>query len=126
MSRRTFFPTLEAFPVLEAGAAAAGVLAAIRSGVSDEIEAELRIAAQVCGQPIDENTAEEERRELLGSVVDRLQQALAVGEPISSESPGLVGCVTLLEHLRVEIPRPHLTTGGGRQPRAIHAFPAGV
>jgi hypothetical protein len=121
MPRRTFFPTLETLQSVEAGAAAAGVLAAIRSGVRNEIEAELKIAAKVCAQPSDENTAEEERRELLGSIVDRLQRALAVGEPISSESPGLVGCVTLLEHLRIEIPRPHLAAGVGYQPRAIHA-----
>jgi len=121
MPRRIFLPTLATLPVLEAGTAAAGVLAAIRSGFRDEIEAELRIAVQVCGRPFDGNTAEEERRELLGSVVDRLQQALAVGDLISSESPGLVGCVTLLEHLRVEIPRPHPATGAGCQPRAIHA-----
>lgn len=83
----------------ESADAAARILVAVCNGTRDEIEQELHLAAQVCTQPFDGDSAEAERRELLDSIVSRFRQALVDGEQISSNSHSLSGCFTLLQHL---------------------------
>ena len=112
-------PCRSSLPVRETADAASRVLAAVRGGCKPEIEQELQIAAQVCGQPFDGDTAEDERREVLEGVVERLRRVLASGEPVSGESRSLVGCMMLLEHLGISGPRRFLSAAASCRHRAL-------
>jgi|SRR5579863_160095 len=112
-------PCQTLFPTIETAGAAAHLLAAVRSGSISRIEEELHSAARVCAQPFNGDTAEDERRELLDSVVGGLRQALAAGEAICGESRALAGCILLLKHLQVENPRHYFAAAAACRHRAI-------
>jgi hypothetical protein len=95
-------------------------MAALRSGSKPEIKEELRAAAYACAQPFDGDTEEDERREVLESVVNRLQRELAAGDSMSCESRTLAGCVILLEHLQVKRPRHYVAAAACRHRAAIY------
>ena len=76
--------------------AAGRILSVIPGGGRRAIERELDAAEEVCRGPVFGDTAEEERRELLGGIVSQIRQAVASEDRIGG---GLGTCFTLLKHL---------------------------
>ena len=82
---------LEAF---ESAGAAGRILKAIRGGVRDELERELKLAEQICSEPVHGDSAEAERRELLKSIAERFRLTHVTRDRVSST------CLLLLGHLQ--------------------------
>lgn len=83
-------------PFQDSALAASRILSVIPNGGRWAIERELDAADEVCNGPVFGDTAEEERRELLGGIVGQLRTAVVSGGKLSGE---LGTCFRLLKHL---------------------------